>query len=373
MSSLSWTLEMELCREPIRVVELRPGDIRTDFHKTMECHESLGEADSTDNIARAYRAYTANMERAPPPERVARLVLNLLDDDGKVPSQLNVGSAFQARIADRLVFSKLRARTGGNVRFFVSGGAPLPSSVARFLLAAGLPVLEGYGLTETSPALTFNRLDALRIGTVGVPISGTEIRIAADGEILARGPQIMQGYHNRPEATAEAIDGEGWFHTGDVGEIDGDGYLRITDRKKDLIITAYGKNIAPQPIEGEIKRHPLVAEAVMLGDQQKFPIVVLVPDFDAARSVIPELADESDEDLVQSGVLRDAIESAVADRCSDLAHHERPREILILQGPFTVESGELTPKLSVKRRVISERYGEQIQALYERAERERGA
>jgi long-chain acyl-CoA synthetase len=277
---------------------------------------------------------------------------------------------FQARIADKLVFSKLRARTGGNIRFFVSGGAPLPAPVARFFFAAGLPVLEGYGLTETSPVLTFNRVDSFRIGTVGLPIANTEIRIAEDGEILARGPQIMQGYYNLPDATAEAIDAEGWFHTGDVGEIDDDGYLKITDRKKDLIITAYGKNIAPQSIENEVKRHPLVAEAVMIGDQRKFPIMIAVPDYDAARSLIEGASGMSDTDLQDHEPLRAAVTAAVAERCGDLARYERPREVLVLPGPFSIEGGELTPTLKVKRRVIVSRYADRIDEVYEEAERE---
>ncbi len=290
-----------------------------------------------------------------------------LADQG-VPSSLR----FQRWLADRLVFRRLRARLGGRLRFFLSGGAPLSPDIARFFFAAGLPIYEGYGLTETSPVISFNREGAVRLGTVGQPIPGVEVRIAEDGEILCRGPNVMLGYYRQPEATAEVLDPDGWFHTGDVGEIDADGFLRITDRKKDILVTAGGKNIAPQPIESRLKANPYISMAVMLGDRRKFPIVLLVPDFGQVRTWAEahHLTFDSDASLAALPEVRTHLENEALKHLRDLARFEVPKRMLILPRELTQAQGELTPKMSVRRKVVAEHFHDEIEALYADAEEE---
>jgi long-chain acyl-CoA synthetase len=280
----------------------------------------------------------------------------------RVPPALRLRRA----VADRLIFAKLRVRTGGRIRLFISGGAPLAPEIARFFYAAGLPIVEGYGLTETSPVIAVNTPTHLRVGTVGQRIPGVEIRIAPDGEIITRGPNVMRGYFNKPEATAEAIDAEGWFHTGDIGMIDAEGYLRITDRKKDLIVTAGGKNIAPQPIENLAKTSKFVSNAVMLGDRRPFPIMLLVPEQEVLRAwAARHVAGESGmERLVTLPEVKNKLEREVRKALRDLAQFEMPKKFLLLPRDFTVDAGELTPTLKVRRRIVEERHRAAIESLY---------
>ncbi len=274
-------------------------------------------------------------------------------------------TSLKTAIGDRFVFSAIREKLGGRLRFVASGSAPLDASVMEFFHAIGIPIIEGYGLTETSPILTFNPLHALRVGTVGRAIPGVELRIADDGEILARGPNIMRGYFNKPEATADALK-DGWFHTGDIGQIDADGYLTITDRKKDLLVTSGGKKIAPQPIEAVLKRSPLVAEAMLLGDRRKYAAVLIVPDFAALERRLKGLGrppGTHDELIQRPDVL--ALYQEIIDALNrELSQFERIKSMALLPTEFTVESGELTPTLKVKRKVVEQKWRDQIESLY---------
>jgi long-chain acyl-CoA synthetase len=271
----------------------------------------------------------------------------------------------EVRLADRLVFSKIRDSVGGRLRCLVSGSAPLPTNVAEFFYGIGLPITEGYGLTETSPILTANSMNALRLGTVGPAIPGVEIRIAGDGEILARGPNVMMGYYNKPEETADVLR-DGWFHTGDVGTIDGDGYLRITDRKKDLLVTSGGKKVAPQPIEAVLKQSPLVAEAILLGDRRRFVSVLIVPDFAALERRLKDLGRPPAERdvLVAREDVRALYDEIVQALNHELSQFERIKKVVILPREFTIESGELTPTMKVKRKAVEENWRKEIDEIY---------
>ena len=274
-------------------------------------------------------------------------------------------------LADRLVLGKIKQRLGGRFEFAISGGAPLASEVARFFWAAGIRIFEGYGLTETSPVLTVNRPGSTRLGTVGAAIPGVELRIAEDGEILARGPNIMVGYHGLPEETAAALDDEGWFHTGDVGAFDEAWHLQITDRKKEILVDAYGKNVAPAPIENALKASAYIGQAVVIGDRRKFLAALLVPDFATLAVWCGQNGIASDDWQValSNERVRNLFAFEITRVNEDLAGYQRIKAWELLPRDFTVEGGELTPTQKVKRRVVLERHAELIDELYERADR----
>ena len=276
-------------------------------------------------------------------------------------------AALQHPLADALVLGKIRARVGGRLRLMVSGSAPLAHTTGEFLFAVGLPISEAYGLTESSPGITANPPAAVRLGTVGIAVPGVDVRIADDGEVLARGPNIMQGYFNRPEETAAALR-DGWLHTGDIGHLDADGYLTITDRKKDLIVTSGGKNIAPAPIELRLKESPLVAEAVLVGDRRKFPAALIIPDFVTLEEHLREAgaASGSREQLVARADVQ-AIYQAILDGINvNLAQFEKIKQFALLPKDMTIEGGELTPTLKIRRKIVEQHWAAVIEQLYAR-------
>ncbi len=282
---------------------------------------------------------------------------------GKIPALL----AAKHVIAEKLVFEKLRARTGGRMKFFVSGGAALPRELGEFFEAAGLHIIEGYGLTETSPVISVNRVANYKFGSVGQPIPGVEVRIAEDGEILSRGPNTMMGYWNNKAATKEMIDKDGWLHTGDIGTIDAGGFIYITDRKKHLFVSSGGKNIAPQPIENMFLANKYVDQFVLIGDRRMFLTALIVPDFEALK----EYADgngiryQGNGDLVMHPEIQALIDKQIGAIQKDLASFERVRKFTLLEQPFSIDEGELTPTQKVKRKFVEQKYSTMIERMYE--------
>jgi len=278
--------------------------------------------------------------------------------------------ACKYRLASRLVFSKWREALGGRVRLFVSGGAALSEEIGYIFAGAGLPIVQGYGLTETSPVISAGTLEENRIGTVGRPIRNVEVRIAADGEIETRGPNVMRGYYNKPEETARVFTPDGWFKTGDIGTLDADGFLRITDRKKELFKTSGGKYIAPQPIEQRIKRSRFVNQVVLVGNERKFPAALIVPDWEQLRSYVELKGIEArtPAEIIKHPRILDLFQRQVDALTADLAQYERVKRIALLEHEMTIEGGELTPTLKVKRRVVDEKYRDVIDRLYAEAE-----
>jgi long-chain acyl-CoA synthetase len=276
------------------------------------------------------------------------------------------GLAFKHRLAHKLVFSKLHAALGGRLRFAVSGGAPLSKEIAEFFHAAGILILEGYGLTETCPSLTFNRLDNFRFGSVGQAQPGVEVKIAPDGEILGRGANIATGYFKKPEATAEVFLPDGWFATGDIGRLDDDGFLYITDRKKDLIVTAGGMNIAPQNIENLLKGDPFISQAMVHGDRRPYPVALLTLNPEELAKFAKEqgILDTDPASLVRHPKVLERVSRIVEARSGELQSYAKIKKFSILPADFTVENGLLTPTLKVKRKVITDKHRELLDSLY---------
>ena len=281
---------------------------------------------------------------------------------------LGAGLALQRALAEALVFKKIRARLGGRMEFMISGGAPLSVKINEFFNGVGLEICEGYGLTETSPVLTCNTPEHKRFGSVGKVIPDTEVRIAEDGEILVRGPQVMQGYWNQPETTAEVLDADGWFATGDIGDFDEDGYLFIKDRKKDIIVTAGGKNIAPQPIENAFQINKYVSQVVVVGDRRPYLSALVVPNFDtvAEYAAAQGVTATTPAGLVAAPVVQDLFQAQLEDLNAQLSGFMQIKKCSLLEQEFTLEAGELTPTMKVKRFAIARKYRDVIDAMYPR-------
>jgi len=275
------------------------------------------------------------------------------------------GLEFKRKLAHKLVFTKIIAKTGGRVRFFVSGGAALAKDIAEFFYAMGIVVLEGYGLTETTPVISCNTLEDLRFGSTGKVLPGVEVKIAEDGEILAKGPNIMKGYYKMDDATAEVMDGD-WFRTGDIGHLDEDGFLVITDRKKDIIVTAGGKNVAPQQIENMVKTNPYISNLVVVGDKRKFISALVIPEFEKLEeyAAFNKIAFESRSDLVANEQIIHFLEAEIDRMTPGLSSYEKIKKIVLLDREFEIGEGEITPTLKVKRNILEDKYKMEINKLY---------
>lgn len=296
--------------------------------------------------------------------RVGREVSHRLQRGEAIRGRL----AWKRALADRMVFRKIRDRMGGRLRFFISGGAPLSREIAEFLHALGVLILEGYGLTETSTVTSVNRLERYKFGTVGPALPGTEIRIADDGEILVRGRHVFREYFDDPAATREAVGEDGWLHTGDIGNLDEDGFLRITDRKKDIIVTSGGKNIAPQNVENLLKNDPFVSQAFVYGDRKKYltALLTLAPEEILAWAVRNGIAERDVEALAKTPEVEKLMRERVDEANRGLASFEQVKRFAILGKDFSQETGELTPTLKIRRKVVVGKYGSILDALYEK-------
>lgn len=356
------------------------------------CGATIAYAESIDTIAtnmqeihptafvavprvfeKIYTRIIQNIENEKPLKRkifywalgIGKQVASYTTQNKPVPAHL----AAKHKLANKLVFTKIQAKTGGKLKFAVSGGAPLMRELAEFFFAVGINIYEGYGLTETSPVICVNRPGATRFGSVGQQIEEVDVKIAEDGEILARGPNIMPGYFNNPVATAEVIDAEGWFHTGDIGELDQDGYLRITDRKKEIIVMSNGKNVAPQPVENRLKTSDLIEQAVMIGNNQKYMAALIHPNFEKLEAQAHQqgIKFNSRLELVQSEQVQALMRKEIDQLTQEFARYEQIKKFALLEDELTQENGCLTPTLKFKRRIINETYSELIKSLFAEA------
>ncbi|MGF1473705.1 MAG: AMP-dependent synthetase/ligase [Rubrobacteraceae bacterium] len=322
------------------------------------------------SVPRLYeKMYDRVMERISGGSAIRQRLFRAAIADGKRRYQIekeggSIGRGLKLRLGlwDRIVFGKLKEAVGGRARFFVAGGAKLSAEIGQFFYAAGIKVIEGYGLTETSPVISCNRLEKMRFGTVGLPLHNVEVKISEDGEILTRGPHVMRGYLNNEKATAEAFTGDGWFRTGDIGEFDDHGYLKVTDRAKNLIVLSTGKNVAPQSVETALVAAPHISQAILLGDGRKYVAALVVPDYDAVRNGLGR--SEPNEQLSQDEHVRSLIAREVDDATRQFAGYERPKKFALLPHELSAERDELTPTLKVKMRVVKDRYADTIEKLY---------
>jgi len=282
---------------------------------------------------------------------------------GQVPGFLN----FKYKLATKLVFSKLQQRIGGRLRFFVSGAAPLSKEIAEFFNKAGILVLEAYGLTETSPGVTMNREENFKFGSVGQAFPSVEIKIADDGEILTRGSHVMKGYYKNPEATAESIDKDGWLHTGDIGIIDEDGFLYVTDRKKNILVTSGGKNVTPATIENLLITSPYIEQVVVIGDKRNYLTALISPSIETLKKYAEEhgISYSNVEELVANEEIYKVVDTDVQKLTKELARFEQLKKFTLLPKEFTIDGGELTPTLKIKRKVVLEKYGDVIEKMYQ--------
>jgi len=339
--------------------------------------QNLGEVKPTimTSVPRLFeKMYTRVLENVEAGGAAKKRIFNWAIKTGtkyvEASEQDKVGGAlkFKHNLAHKLVFSKLHERVGGKLRFFISGGAPLPKDIGEFFHYAGIKILEGYGLTESSPVIAVNLEEKFKFGTVGPALEkgGVEVKIADDGEILTRGPHVMKGYYKKPAETKEVIDEDGWLYTGDIGFQDEDGYLVITDRKKNILVTSGGKNIAPAPIENLLLTSPLIDQILIIGNKRKFLSALIVPNFEALQSYANEqnISSKANSELVTNQKIYQFVANEVERLSADLARFEQVKAFRLLPEPFTIEAGELTPTLKIKRKVVEEKYADFINGMY---------